>query len=78
MNNPLLEGRIYIWFLLFQEFQFEVIVNRGKHRLGYYQLSRKKSGESSAVVEPHNKLKKGRPSTLYNHGLVGYATNGKY
>jgi hypothetical protein len=30
VNKPVLEGRIFRWLLLFQEFDFEVIVKLGK------------------------------------------------
>jgi hypothetical protein len=51
VNNPVLEGRICRWLLLFQEFSFEVIVNPGKLNVGPDHLSRLELGESGGVVD---------------------------
>jgi hypothetical protein len=39
VNKPVLGGRIYIWMLLFQEYDFEVIVKLGKLKVGLDHLS---------------------------------------
>jgi hypothetical protein len=44
VNKPLLRGRIYRWILLFQEFDFKVIVNLGKLNIGLDHLSRVTNG----------------------------------
>ena len=51
VNKPVLEGRICRWFLLFQEFYFEVIIKLGICNIGYDHLSRLESGESSREVD---------------------------
>jgi hypothetical protein len=48
-NNPLLGGRISRWLLLFQEFDFEVVVKIGRLNAGLDHLSRITNGE-----EPNN------------------------
>jgi hypothetical protein len=53
VNKPVLEGRICIWFLLFQEFSFEVIIKPGRCKVGPDHLSRLESGESGGVVDDH-------------------------
>ena len=45
VNKPLHHGRICRWFLLFQEFEFEVIIRPGKGNVGPDHLSRVESGE---------------------------------
>ena len=49
VNKPVLGGNIYRWLLLFQEFEFEVIVNPSQLNVGLRQLSHIESGE-----EPNN------------------------
>ena len=49
VNKPVLRGRICWWLLLFQEFEFEVIVKLGQLNVGPDHLSRIESGE-----EPHS------------------------
>lgn len=34
VNKPVLEGRIYIWLLPFQEFNFEVVIKLGRLNVG--------------------------------------------
>jgi hypothetical protein len=53
VNNPMLGGRICRWLLLFQEFDFEVIVNPGKLNAGLDHLSRVTNGEEPNNLE-HN------------------------
>ena len=45
VNNPMLGGNIFRWLLLFQDFDFEVIVKLGRLNLGPNHLSRLESGE---------------------------------
>jgi hypothetical protein len=51
VNKPVLEGRICRWFLLFQEFYFEVIIKLERCNVGPGHLSRLESGESSGAVD---------------------------
>jgi hypothetical protein len=45
VNKPVLGGRICRWLLLFQEYDFEVIVKPGKLNVGPYHLSHILSGK---------------------------------
>ena len=45
VSKPLHHGRICRWLLLFQEFEFEVVVRPGKLNLGPNHLSRIDTGE---------------------------------
>jgi hypothetical protein len=51
VNKPVLGGRICRWFILFQEFDFEVIVKLGKLNVGPDHLSRVTNGEEPANFE---------------------------
>ena len=51
VNKPLHHGRIYRWLLLFQEFEFEVVVRPGKLNVGPEHLSRIDTGEELTGVE---------------------------
>jgi len=51
VNKPVLGGRIYRWLLLFQEFDFEVIVKLGKLNAGPDHLSRFTNGEEPTNLE---------------------------
>jgi hypothetical protein len=52
MNKPVLGGgRICRWLLLFQEFDFEVIVKLGKLNVGPDHLSRITNGEEPTNLE---------------------------
>jgi hypothetical protein len=53
INKPVLERIICIWFLLFQEFSFEVIIKLGRCNLGPDHLSRLESRESGGAVDNH-------------------------
>jgi hypothetical protein len=53
VNKPVLGGRIYQWLLLFQEFDFEVIVKLGKLNAGPDNLSWVTNGEVSMNLEDH-------------------------
>jgi hypothetical protein len=51
VKNPVLGGKIYIWVLLFQEYDFEIIVNLGKMNKGPDHLSRLEHGEEPTSME---------------------------
>jgi hypothetical protein len=51
VNKPVLGGRICGWLLLFQEFDFEVIVKPGKLNVGPDHLSRVTNGEEPTNLE---------------------------
>jgi hypothetical protein len=51
VNKPVLEGRICIWLVLFQEFSFEVIVNPRRCNVEPDHLSILESGESGKEVD---------------------------
>jgi hypothetical protein len=51
VNNLVLGGRICRWLLLFQEFEFEVIVKLGKLNARPYHLSRVTNGEEPTNLE---------------------------
>ena len=51
VNKPMFGGKIYRWLLLFQEFDFEVIVKLGRLNVGPDHLSRIESGEDSTSLE---------------------------
>jgi hypothetical protein len=51
VNKLVLGGRIYRWLLLFQEFDFEVIVKPGKLNAGPGHLSRVTNGEQPMNFE---------------------------
>jgi hypothetical protein len=51
VNKPVLRARICHWLLLFQEFDFEVIVNPGKLNAGPDHLLRVANGEEPMNLE---------------------------
>jgi hypothetical protein len=51
VNKPVLGGRICRWLLLFQEFDFEVIVKPGKLSAGPDHISRVTNGEEPTSLE---------------------------
>jgi hypothetical protein len=51
VNKPVLGGRICRWLLLFQEFDFEVIVKPRKLNVGPDNLSRVTNGEEPTNLE---------------------------
>jgi hypothetical protein len=51
VNKPVLGGRICRWLLLFQEFDFEIIVKPGKLNVGPDHLSRVTNGEEPTNLE---------------------------
>ena len=51
VKNPVLGGRICRWLILFQEYDFKIIVNRGRLHLGPDHLSRFESGEEPTSLD---------------------------
>ena len=51
VNKPAFGGKICRWLLLFQEFDFEVIVKPGRLNVGPDHLSRIESGEEPTNLE---------------------------
>ena len=51
VNKPVLGGRIRRWLLLFQEYDFEIIVKLGKLNAGPDHISRIDSGEEPSNLE---------------------------
>ena len=51
VNKTVLGGRICRWLLLFQEFNYEVIVKPGKLNGGHDNLSRVTNGEEPTNLE---------------------------
>jgi hypothetical protein len=51
VNKPVLGGRICRWLLLFQEFDFELIVKPGKLNARPYYFSRITNGEEPTNLE---------------------------
>ena len=51
VNKPVLGGRICRWLLLFQEYEFEIIVKLGRLNIGLDHLSRLESGEEPTSLE---------------------------
>jgi hypothetical protein len=51
VNKIVLGGRICIWLLLFQEYDFEIIVNLGRMAKGPDHLSRLEHGEEPTSWE---------------------------
>jgi len=51
VNKPVLRGRICRWFLLFQEYDFEIIVKREKLNAEPDHLSRITNGEDLRNLE---------------------------
>jgi hypothetical protein len=51
VNKPVLGGRICRWILLFQEYDFEIIVKPGRMNKGPDHLSRLEHGEEPTCLE---------------------------
>ena len=51
VNKPVLGGRICKWLLLFQEYDFEIIVKPGRMNKGLDHLSRLEHGEEPTSLE---------------------------
>ena len=51
VNKPVLGGRICRWLLLFQEYDFEIVVKSGRMNKGPDHLSRLEYGEEPTNLE---------------------------
>jgi hypothetical protein len=51
VNKPVLGGRICIWLMLFQEYDFDIVVNPGRVNKGPDHLSRLEHGEEPTSLE---------------------------
>ena len=51
VNKTVLGGKIFHWILLFQEFEFEIIVKIGHLNVGLVHLSRIDTGEEPTNIE---------------------------
>ena len=51
VNNPLLGGKICRWLLLFQEFDFKIIVKPRRLNVGPDHLSHIETGEEPTNIE---------------------------
>ena len=51
VNKPVLGGKICRWLLLFQEYDFEIIVKPGRLNVGPDNLSKLESGEEPISLE---------------------------
>lgn len=51
VNKSILEGRIYRWLLLFQDFTYEVIIKLGQLNVGPNHISRLELGESGGSLD---------------------------
>jgi len=51
VNKPVLGGKICRWLLLFQEYDFEVIMKPGRLNVGPYHLSLIEIGEEPTNLE---------------------------
>jgi hypothetical protein len=51
VNKPVLGGRICTWILLFQEYDFEIIVKPGRMNKGHDHLSRLEHGKEPTSLE---------------------------
>jgi hypothetical protein len=51
VNKPVLGGIICIWLLLFQEYDFEILVKLGRMNKGLDHLSRLEHGEEPTSLE---------------------------
>ena len=51
VSKPVLGGRICRWFLLFQDFDFEIVVKRGWSNAGLDHLSRIENGHEPTNID---------------------------
>jgi hypothetical protein len=51
VNKPVFRGRICRWLLLFQEYDFDIVVKTGRMNKGPYHLSRLEHGEEPTSLE---------------------------
>jgi hypothetical protein len=51
VNKPILQGNIFRWILLFQEFEFDVIIQPGRKNVRPDHLSQLEIGEDSTCID---------------------------
>ena len=79
VNKPMLGGRICRWLLLFQEFDFEVIVKPGKLNIGPDHLSRVTNGQEPTNLEenfPNTQLFSVQIIDKYFIDIIQYLSTG--
>jgi hypothetical protein len=79
VNKPVLGERICRWLLLFQEFDFEVIVKPGKLNVGPDHLSRITNGEEPMNLEgkfPDAQLFLVQVADEYFRDIIQYLSTG--
>ena len=79
VNKPVLGGRICRWLLLFQEYDFEIIVKPGKLNAGPDHLSKIDSGEEPSNLEdsfPDAQLFSIQIADEYYADIVHFLTTG--
>ena len=79
VNKPVLGGRICKWLLLFQEYDFEIIVKLGRLNAGPSHLSRLESGEEPTSLEdslPDAQLFTIHITDDYFVDIIGFQTTG--
>jgi hypothetical protein len=79
VSKPVLGGRICRWLLLFQEFDFEVIVKLGKLNAGPYHLSSVTNGDEPTNLEdsfPDAQLFSIQITDEYFTHIIGYLSIG--
>ena len=80
VNKPLLGGRICRWLLLFQEYDFEIIVKPGRLNAGPDHLSRIDSGEEPSNLEdnlPDAQLFSIQITYEYYADIIHFLTTGR-
>ena len=79
VNNPVLGGRICRWLLLFQEYDFEIIVKPGRLNAGPDHLSWIDSGEEPSNLDenlPDAPLFSIQIADEYNADIIQFLTTG--
>jgi len=79
VNKPVLGGRICIWLLLFQEYDFEVVVKLGCLNAGPDHLSRIENGEEATNLEeglPNAQLYAVRVADGHFEDIIHFLTTG--
>ena len=51
VNKPVFGGNIYLWMILFQEFDFEIVVKPGRLNAGLDHLSRIENSEEPTNID---------------------------
>jgi len=80
VNKPCTNGRIIRWLLLLQEFDFEIVIRKGKQYFMFDHLSRVRNGEPSTRVDdelPDAVLFKVDYASKEYKGIVKYLMSGR-